>query len=224
MKQFLSLISMLFATVFPPLISAAALDDKLESLGFVDVSTIDSEIVVSLMYARDDNFVGKTMYTTLTRAYLHPEAAKALQKSQSALKQLHPEYTLKICDAARPMSVQRTMYKAVQGTSKARYVSNPANGGGLHNYGLAVDITIADQHGNELDMGTHVDHLGPEANIDKEQQLVACGVITEQARNNRMLLRKVMAAGGWKPLRSEWWHFNLRSRAIARSRYKRLDF
>ena len=116
------------------------------------------------------------------------------------------------------------MYKAVQGTSKARYVSNPANGGGLHNYGLAVDITIADQHGNELDMGTHVDHLGPEANIDKEQQLVASGVITEQARNNRMLLRKVMAAGGWKPLRSEWWHFNLRSRAIARSRYKRLDF
>lgn len=224
MKQFLSLFTMLFVSIFPSFVSAAQLDDKLASLGFVDVTTLDSDIVVSLMYARDDNFVGKTMYTTLTRAFLHPDAAKALVKAQAALKQLQPKYALKICDAARPMSVQRTMYNAVKGSSKARYVSNPANGGGLHNYGLAVDITIVDENGTELDMGTSVDHLGPEANIDKEQMLVERGVISKEALDNRLLLRKVMTAGGWKPLKSEWWHFNLCSRATARSRYKRLDF
>ena len=103
-------------------------------------------------------------------------------------------------------------------------MSNPANGGGLHNYGLAVDITIVDSEGKELDMGTHVDFLGSKSNIDKEEDLVRSGKITLQARNNRILLRKVMNAGGWKPLKSEWWHFNLCSRTQARAKYKRLDF
>lgn len=203
---------------------AEALDDVLAKAGYVDVKSIDREIVVDLMYARDDNFTGRVMYKTLTRAYLHPSAAKALKKAQDALKEFNPKLTLKVCDAARPMSVQRTMYEAVRGTSKARYVSNPANGGGLHNYGLAVDITIAASDGKELDMGTHVDFLGPESNIDKEDWLVKTGKITSEAKNNRMLLRTVMAAGGWKPLKSEWWHFNLRTRAQAKARYRRLDF
>ncbi|WP_289760854.1 hypothetical protein [uncultured Duncaniella sp.] len=65
-----------------------------------------------------------------------------------------PGYRLLVKDAARPMSVQRRMFNAVKGTSKANYVANPAKGGGLHNYGLAVDVTIEDAQGNELDMGT----------------------------------------------------------------------
>ena len=81
----------------------------------------------------------------------------------------------------------------------APYVSNPARGGGLHNYGLAVDITIVDASGHELPMGTKIDHLGPEANIHREKQLVAQGKITEAARQNRILLRRVMKAGGFMP-------------------------
>lgn len=135
-----------------------------------------------------------------------------------------PGYHLLVKDAARPMSVQRRMFNAVKGTSKANYVANPAKGGGLHNYGLAVDVTIEDAQGNELDMGTPVDHLGPEANIDREPLLVKKGVMSEYARQNRLLLRKVMKDAGFKPLRTEWWHFNLVSKAIAREKYKRLDF
>lgn len=112
----------------------------------------------------------------------------------------------------------------VQGTDKAPYVSNPKNGGGLHNYGLAVDITIADENGNELPMGTPVDHLGKEANIDKEELLVSKGIISETERQNRLLLRRVMKEAGFKPLKSEWWHFNLTSRNDAKARFKRLDF
>ncbi len=116
------------------------------------------------------------------------------------------------------------MYNKVKGTPAAPYVSNPARGGGLHNYGLAVDVTLADMHGCELPMGTPVDHLGPEANIDKEDALVRRGVITATERANRELLRRAMRSAGWMPLRSEWWHFNLRSRAVARERYKVLAF
>lgn len=224
MKRVLFLIMMIIPSIVIEEMSGATLDEVLVREGYVDVKAVDPEIIVELMYAREDNFTGKVMYTTLTRAFLHPAAAKALKKAQDELKSINPGLTLKVRDAARPMSVQRIMYEAVRGTSKARYVSNPANGGGLHNYGLAVDITIVDSEGKELDMGTHVDFLGSKSNIDKEEDLVRSGKITLQARNNRILLRKVMNAGGWKPLKSEWWHFNLCSRTQARAKYKRLDF
>ncbi len=205
-------------------VNGQTLNEKLKEAGMVDVGSMDTTIMVDLMYSHPDNFTGVVLYNDLNKAYLHPEAAEALLKANRELCQIHPGYRLLIKDASRPMSVQRKMYKVVQGTPMAPYVSNPKNGGGLHNYGLAVDITIADENGNELPMGTKVDHLGKEANIDKEILLVKLGVISETERQNRLLLRRVMKAGGFTPLRSEWWHFNLVSRAVAKARYKRLDF
>lgn len=98
-------------------------------------------------------------------------------KAQRALKELHPSYSLIIYDAARPMSVQKKMWNVVKGTSKYKYVSNPNRGGGLHNYGLAVDISILDSFGQPLPMGTKVDHLGVEAHITQENELVRNGKI-----------------------------------------------
>ena len=205
-------------------VNGQTLNEKLKEAGMVDVGSMDTTIMVDLMYSHPDNFTGVVLYNDLNKAYLHPEAAEALLKANRELRQIHPGYRLLIKDASRPMSVQRKMYKVVQGTPMAPYVSNPKNGRSLHNYGLAVDITIADENGNELPMGTKVDHLGKEANIDKEILLVKLGVISETERQNRLLLRRVMKAGGFTPLRSEWWHFNLVSRAVAKARYKRLDF
>lgn len=208
-----------------PLSAADSLAMRMEEAGLIDATASDPAITVSLMYARDDNFTGAAMYPEgYDKAYLHPEAAEALSRAQAALTAEHPGLRLKIADAARPMSVQTKMYNTVKGTPMAPYVSNPSRGGGLHNYGLAVDITIVDALGRELPMGTKIDHLGPEANILREKELVARGKISEESRQNRILLRRVMKAGGFKPLQSEWWHFNLRTRAEARSHYKCLDF
>ena len=124
------------------------------------------------MYTQADNFTGEVLYDNLTEAYLHPDAAYALIEAQKALKELHPSYSLIIYDAARPMSVQKKMWNVVKGTSKYKYVSNPNRGGGLHNYGLAVDISIQDSLGQPLPMGTQVDHLGVEAHITNENELV----------------------------------------------------
>ncbi len=205
-------------------ICAQDIEMKFRELGFIDISELNPDVRVELMYAGDDNFTGQVLCGGLTRAWLHPDAARAVDKAQKKLSEIMPGYRLLVKDAARPMSVQRRMFNAVKGTSKANYVANPAKGGGLHNYGLAVDVTIEDAQGNELDMGTPVDHLGPEANIDREPLLVKKGVMSEYARQNRLLLRKVMKDAGFKPLRTEWWHFNLVSKAIAREKYKRLDF
>lgn len=203
---------------------AGETDELMRRAGLVDLAEACPDAEVQLMYARDDNFTGVLLYKTLSGAWLRPEAAEALQKAVDELQRLRPEYKLLIKDASRPMSVQRKMYNTVRGTSKAHYVGNPANGGGLHNYGMAVDITILDADGKELPMGTPMDHLGREANIDNEDYLVNSGVITKDERNNRVLLRRVMQAGGWKPLKSEWWHFNLCTRAYARKNLPLLNF
>ena len=73
-------------------------------------------------------------------------------------------------------------------------------------------------------MGTQVDHLGVEANIDREAELVRLGVMSENARQNRLLLRRVMKEAGFSTIRTEWWHFNLVSKARAREKYRLLDF
>lgn len=188
--------------------------------GYVNIKDVDKSIGVSLMYSRSDNFCGRVLYGDLKEAYLHPQAAAALKKAQAYLKQLHPHLSLKIYDAARPMSIQQKMWNVVKGTKNNIYVSNPAHGGGMHNYGMAVDITLCNEKGDTLDMGTKVDYFGKAAHIDNEAQLVASKRISKTALKNRELLRKVMRHAGWKPLRTEWWHFNLCSRATAKKYYK----
>lgn len=218
----LSIILLMFSTSAHN-ISAMSPSD-FASYNLIDISELDSTIVVSLMYATTDNFVGENLYGNLKKAYLHIDAAIALKKASDLLQQQFPDYRLKICDAARPMSVQRRMFNSVKGTPKARYVANPAKGGGLHNYGLAVDITIVDTSGHELSMGTKVDHLGSEANITREKQLVQTGKISQAEADNRLLLRNIMIQAGFRPLPTEWWHFNFCSLQHAQSHYKRLDF
>ncbi len=199
----------------------SATELSMERQGMVNIQTVDPTIRVSLMYGRPDNFTGRVLYTDLHHAYLHPQAAQALKKAQTELKRLRPDLRLKVYDAARPMSVQQKMYNVVKGTPKNIYVSNPRHGGGLHNYGLAVDITLCDAaSGDTLPMGTKIDFMGQLAHVDTEHANVQRKRLSARARANRQLLRRVMAAGGFRVLRTEWWHFNLKSRAEARKNYK----
>lgn len=193
---------------------------SIEAQGMVDVQSIDPTIKVSLMYGRADNFTGRVLYDDLHHAYLHPKAARALRLAQKYLKEERPELSLMVFDAGRPMSVQQKMWDVVAGTSKDIYVSNPAHGGGLHNYGMAVDISICDAKGDTLTMGTKIDYMGARAHIDKETELMRAGKLTRRAVRNRQLLRRVMRKAGFRALRTEWWHFNYVSRATAKKYYK----
>lgn len=197
--------------------------ESLEKQGLVDVRKLDKSIFVSLMYARADNFTGSVLYGDLREAYLHPQAAEALVKAQRRLKALRPDLSLKVYDAARPMTIQQRMWDKVKNTPKDFYVSNPAHGGGLHNYGLAVDITLCDLCGDSLPMGTRVDAMTPLSHIDREAELVAARRISRQAQLNRELLRSVMQFAGFRPLRTEWWHFNFRTRAQAKKYYRVIE-
>ena len=198
----------------------SATAQQLARQGYQEIEQCDPTIHVSLMYARPDNFCGVVLYHDLREAFLHPEAMRGLQKAQAYLKQLRPDLSLKVYDAARPMHIQQRMWDEVKHTSKAIYVSNPAHGGGMHNYGMAVDITLCTLKGDTLDMGTKIDYMGKAAHIDNEAALVSAHIISPEARRNRQLLRQVMRYGGFMPLRTEWWHFNKCSRAVAKKYYK----
>ncbi len=193
---------------------------SMERQGMVNVQRLDPSIEVSLMYSRPDNFTGRVLYDDLREGYLHPKAAQALIKAQKRLKELRPDLSLIIFDATRPMSIQQKMWDVVKNTPKYFYVSNPARGGGMHNYGMAVDISICKVGGDTIPMGAKVDFMGDLSHIDREAQLVAQHRITAEAKANRELLREAMAAGGFRPLRTEWWHFNLCSRQEAKKMYK----
>lgn len=197
-----------------------AKDVELEMLGLVDVSTLDEGIIVHLVYATPYNFLGKVLYKDLSRAYLQPDVAQKLLNAYKALKKMRPDLTLIIYDAGRPVSIQHEMWDMVKGTAWDYYVSNPIKGEGMHNFGAAVDLSLIDCAGQVLAMGTPYDYFGPEANTDKENELIKTGRITPRELENRLLLRKVMNDAGFRTIKSEWWHFNACTLDEARAHYK----
>lgn len=195
-------------------------EQHMRSLGMVDIQEVDSSVLVHLVYATSENFVGKVLYKDIRKAFLLPETARCLADAQRRLKLLRPELSLLVYDAARPMQVQQEMWDLVKGTDKRVYVSNPGNGGGLHNYGAAVDVTLVDSLGHVLPMGSDFDYFGDEARPDREECMVEQGKIILPHIHNRKLLRRVMVEAGFRVLPSEWWHFNLMSREEAKRRLK----
>lgn len=199
-----------------------SLENYLKSQNLVNVTELDSTIHYDLKYATTDNFTKTILYDSLLNIYLHPLAADKLINAQKRLRTIYPKYSLLIYDAVRPLSVQRKMFKVVQNTKYAAYVANPSRTG-LHNYGMAVDLTICDEKGNPLDMGTPFDYFGSAAGINKENELIERGILTDQQVKNRQLLRKIMTDAGFLTIRGEWWHFNAVSLSDARKYYEVIE-
>ncbi len=204
-------------------VNAQVNDASLAVKGLVDVGRKDTTLRVEMMYAVVDNFMGEVLYQGITKAWLRPEAADMLLKAQKALRTEYPGRRLIVYDAARPMVIQRRMWALAVKTGKTNYVSNPNKGGGLHNYAMAVDVSILDESGKPLDMGTPVDFFGKKAHTDQEDTLLSSGLITREAYDNRQLLRRIMRKAGYTTIRYEWWHFNACSRETAVARYPLID-
>lgn len=196
----------------------------MEQYGLVDIRSLNSSIKVDLKYSSKDNFIGEDMYGSLNTCYLQRDFARRVAKAQDELTRLHPGYSLLIYDGGRPMSVQRKMYERVANTPLRIYVA-PAKQGGRHNYGVAVDLTIVNDRGEVLDMGTPFDYFGEEAHIGSEDALVKSGRFKAVVKGNRALLQRVMRSADMRPYDKEWWHYQeLIPMSEVRKRYKRLDF
>lgn len=214
----------------------------MKSYNIVDITTLDSSILVELKYSTTDNFVGVDMYGDLERAYFEKEFAQKVVLAQSILKREHPNLTLLIYDAARPISAQRAMRRCVEGSALESFVADGTRGG-RHNYGVAVDLTIATEDGTPLDMGAEFDEFSEASSVkgspdtsDKSSrtidvyrgyitELANRGIITYEAARNRILLVEVMCEAGLYPYRKEWWHYeDIMPMSSVRSKYRLLDF
>ena len=103
-------------------------------------------------------------------------------------------------------------------SEKGKFVSNPALGS-LHNFGAAVDLTIADSTGKPLDMGAGYDDPSLIAYPSQESYFLSTGELSEEQVGNRRLLRKVMGMAGFYNIQTEWWHFNSCNRDRAKEIY-----
>ncbi len=163
---------------------------------FVLLRSLSDDFVFDMKYATPDNFLKQAVYDC-GECYLRKSTAKALVKANEEFKSLG--YRIKLFDCYRPLSVQKKMWKILPGT---HYVANPAKGS-KHNRGAAVDLTLVDAQGKELDMGTPFDFFGKKAHH-------TCTTLPKKVLENRKLLKDVLNKYNFKSIFSEWWHYEYR--------------
>ena len=197
-------------------------EQKMKQQGLVEVQKVLPSVFVQLKYATPDNFMKKDVYGCLTHAYLQKEVVEMLGKAEQYLNKNHPGLHFLIYDATRPLAKQWDLWNALPNLSpkeRSNYVADPAIHS-IHNYGSAIDLTLADANQVPLDMGTSFDFFGELAYPVREQELLNAGKLSEKAYQNRLKLRNAMKAGGFMPIQYEWWHFNAFSRSEAKEKYK----
>lgn len=164
--------------------------------GLVNLKEVNPHIIIDLKYATSDNFLKQKVYDN-PNCYILKILAQKLDKAQKLLEQ--DGLGLKVFDGYRPLAVQRKMWAIVP---DSRFVADPNKGGSIHNRGAAVDLTLVDAQGVELEMPTPFDSFAGRASQYSKEP-------TAQERANRMLLRHVMQEVGLNYIPTEWWHYQL---------------
>ncbi len=73
----------------------------------------------------------------------------------------------------------------------------------VHTTGGAVDLTLCDENGTDLNMGTCFDSFSKSTYTDYYEEHEE-----PEVRNNRRILYHVMTEAGFTNLPSEWWHYD----------------
>ena len=170
--------------------------------------------------------------------FLRETVVEYLIEAQNCLQLLRPDWRIKIFDAYRPVEVQNFMvsYTFSQALrEKGLTASNLSEAEKQsiweevfkiwaepsldektpppHSTGAAVDITLVDEMGQTIDMGSPIDELSDRslpdyyADIQKEQAQLYHG--------NRLLLRDIMEKAGFRRNPREWWHFSFGDQMLA---------
>jgi D-alanyl-D-alanine dipeptidase len=167
---------------------------NLNDTTFVNIKAYSLDLVYDMKYATEDNFLKAKVYDC-AECYLRLKTVKAIMKANA--KFMKKGFRIKLYDCYRPLDIQKKMWAIV---SNPIYVADP-NKGSIHNRGGAVDISLVDKNGVELDMGTPFDFFGIEASHDNKN-------FSKAILDNRKLLKKIMLRCDFQSFDSEWWHYN----------------
>lgn len=189
----------------------------------VDINQLNNRILVDLAYSTSNNFLHEDVYGDLQICYLRKAAAEKLDQAQNLLEKKRRGFRLIVYDGLRPRNIQYEMWHIVKGTAQQQYVADPEEGS-IHNFGAAVDVSIVDEKGNLLDMGTSFDYFGDLAQPRYEKQFLKENRLSKNHVENRTLLRQVMEEAGFESIEDEWWHFNAFPPAEVKRRYEIVEF
>ncbi len=164
-------------------------------MSLVEITAPDYPVLFEIAYATANNFTGEPVYSR-PACFLHENAAKKLREviRLATIQDL----TVKIFDAYRPTEAQ---WKLWNHTPDPDFLADPRRGS-PHSRGVALDLTLCDAQGNELDMGTEFDAFTPLSHHGNTE-------ISAEAQRNRLLLMGIMTTAGWDFYRNEWWHYQL---------------
>ena len=174
-----------------------ASDAVLADTTFVNLKDYSKDFIYDMKYATEDNFLKAKVYDC-AECFLRLKTVKALLNANKNF--MEKGYKIKLYDCYRPLSIQKKMWGIV---SNPEYVADPKKGS-IHNRGGAVDISIVDAKGKEVDMGTPFDFFGIQASHNFTK-------LSKKVLLNRKFLKEVMIKNGFNSFDSEWWHYNLKS-------------
>lgn len=164
---------------------------------FVNLKEYSKDFIYDMKYATEDNFLKAKVYDC-AECFLRLKTVKALIAANKDF--MNKGYRIKLYDCYRPLSIQKKMWEIV---SNPEYVADPKKGS-IHNRGGAVDISIVDAGGKEVDMGTPFDFFGIQASHNYTK-------LSKKVISNRKFLKKIMTENGFNSFDSEWWHYNLKT-------------
>lgn len=162
----------------------------------VNVEAVTDEFLIEMRYATENNFVGKKVYPSDVCIMQKGTLEKLMNANKEFLKM---GLRIKIWDAYRPISVQKTFFDLVPNEN---FVANPYKGqGSVHNSGFAVDLTLVDMNGEEVEMPTGFDDFTEKASRSSTD-------MSAEAAKNIFILTEVLVKNGFETIESEWWHYN----------------
>lgn len=164
-------------------------------MSVVEITTAEFNVEIALAYATPDNLTGVPIYLNPI-CYLHERAAGLLRKAVQLAEPLGLRF--KIFDAYRPSDAQWKLWNALP---DPEFIADPRRGS-PHSRGVAIDLTLIDAQGQELDMGTGFDEAVPASHHASLEVSVA-------AQRNRFILMGIMMAAGWDNYKNEWWHYQM---------------
>jgi zinc D-Ala-D-Ala dipeptidase len=171
-------------------------------------------------------YAGKSPY------YLRQGVLDRVIQAQERLQQLQPGWKLQIFDAYRPVEVQQYMVDYTFRETVTRRGLNvtqlsPTESDQIwqdvyqiwavpsfdldtpppHSTGAAIDLTLVNEHGIPVDMGSPIDEMSPRSY--PEHFATTTDPIEQQYHRHRQLLEKTMSYAGFIRHPAEWWHFSI---------------
>ena len=159
----------------------------------VEVTSVIPDAVIDIRYATKDNFTGDVLYPKAVCKLRRAVAARLAKAAQALRKH---DRRLLIWDCYRPLSIQKILWERVP---DPRYVADPKQGS-RHNRGAAIDLALANKDGSAVTLPTKFDEFTRAAHRSR--------ALAGQHGAEAKRLSAAMTAAGFKPLSTEWWHFD----------------